>query len=279
MNQSASRITGFVPAYNAADTVGHAVSSLRNQSCTSLEVLVIDDASTDETPSIAEKAGARVVSMPVNSGRGAVRARGVELLEADFIVSLDAGNQVAPDFLENIMPLFDDPLVGAVVGHWWESPQGLLTQRWRARHLFRTDRQAARGKPCHLATHGCVLRRTAVLKTGNFNPTLRHTEDAVLGYSMKRLGFKILACPEAKVTPQRVDNLAQLAKRYWRWQAGAREPWSLARYWSRIRNSFLVMAPRDLRARDFPSLVLTLLMPHWIALYTLKRKLGRKSHP
>jgi cellulose synthase/poly-beta-1,6-N-acetylglucosamine synthase-like glycosyltransferase len=272
-----THLLGFVPAYNAAGSVRRAVASLRAQVPESLDVTVIDDASTDETVRIAREAGARVVSMPVNSGRGAVRARGIELLEADLIVSLDSGNQVPPDFVAKALPHFDDPMVGAVVGHWWEAVEGGLTQRWRARHLFRVDRQAGEGMDRHLSTHGCILRRSAVLATGNFDPSLRHTEDAVLGYLMQQKGFRVVGCPSARVEPQSVDGLPALVRRYWRWQAGSQERWSFNRYFGMIKNALLVMAPLDWRARDFPALALTLIMPHCIALYTLKRKWLRQS--
>jgi cellulose synthase/poly-beta-1,6-N-acetylglucosamine synthase-like glycosyltransferase len=270
-------VAGFIPAYNAASTIAAAVTSLRAQAPASLDILVIDDGSTDDTGRISCEAGARVVRMPTNSGRGAVRARGIELLDADLIVSLDSGNRVPPDFVARALPHFKDPLVGAVVGHWWEAAEGGLCRRWRARHLFRIDRQAGEGIERHLSTHGCILRRSAVLAAGNFNPKLRHTEDAVLGYLMQKKGFRIVGCPSAKVEPQTVDRFPALVRRYWRWHAGTRESWSFDRYFGMFRNSILVMAPLDWQARDFSALAITLLMPHCLALYTLKRKLFRQS--
>lgn len=278
MSQSLQQsIAGLVPAYNSGSTVGEAVESIRSQNGLPMEVLVVDDASSDNTKIAAETAGARVVSLPVNSGRGAVRAKGIELLKADFIVSVDSGNRISPDFVACAMPLFEDPQVVAVVGNWWEPETGILSQRWRARHLFKIGRQATHGKPCHLSTHGCILRRSAIIAAGNFDLTLRHSEDAQLGWILTSQGYRILACPESKVVPLRIDSIPQLMRRYWRWHAGIRERWSLKRYVHHIKNSVMIMTPLDWRARDFTSLMLTLALPHWIALYSLKRKLGWKS--
>lgn len=272
------KLAGFVPAYNAGATVAAAVASLRAQQPVPLDVLVIDDASVDGTFDAAEAAGARVVRMPANAGRGAVRARGVELLaEAEFIVSLDAGNRVPPDFVASAMPLFADPTVAAVVGAWSDSIAGAsMARRWRARHLFKQDRQPGAGEFRYLATHGCILRRSAVLGAGNFNPELRHTEDATLGWILQDQGWKILACPGARVEPLGEDGVPTLARRYWRWHAGARERWSVGRYLHGLRNAFFVMAPLDWRARDIPSLLFTLIIPHWEAWLTLSRRLTRK---
>lgn len=269
------RLAGFIPAYNAAATIGEAVRALRNQKLPiPIEALVIDDASADETPQKAREAGARVDIMPVNSGRGAVRNRGIELLaEADFIVSLDAGNRVPDDFVSQALPLFADPKVGAVVGHWWTPiPPRDFTSRWRARHLFRIGRQIPTGQECYLSTHGCILRREAVIDVGGFRPHLRHTEDALLGWLMRQKGWKILACAEARVEPLTKDSICSLARRYWRWHAGTRESITFRRYFNSIRNACVVMFPLDWQARDWCSCIFTLVLPHWIALYTLWRR-------
>lgn len=271
---AAPRIAGFIPARDARATIGEAVRCLRAQAPLPLEVLVVDDGSGDDTAALAVAAGARAVRQPSASGRGAARARGVELLETDFIVSLDSGNRVGPDFLARALPLFDDPRVGAVVGAWSDpAPAPRLARRWRARHLFKIGRQPPPGSERHLATHGCVLRRAAVLDAGNFDPALRHTEDAKLGWLMRQRGWRILAS-DAAVEPQRADGLAALARRYWRWHAGTRERWTLAGYLAQLRNSLLVMAPLDVRARDWPALLFTLCIPHWTALITLARRLS-----
>lgn len=275
MSLSTPRLAGFIPAYNAAATVGEAVNALRlQQLSTPLAVLVIDDASTDDTSAKARAAGAAVETMPVNSGRGAVRNRAIELLhEADFIVSLDAGNRVPEDFVANALPLLTDPTVGAVVGHWWTpAPPHDFTSRWRARHLFRIERQVSTGQPCYLSTHGCILRREAVISSGGFPPHLRHTEDAVLGWRMHQAGWKILSCADARVEPLTRDSISSLAQRYWRWHAGTRESMTFSRYINSIRNAGTVMLPLDWQARDWTAGIFTLGLPHWLALYTLWRR-------
>ncbi len=278
---SSPHIVGFVPAYNAAATVANAVHSLLAQSPEALEVLVIDDASTDGTADAATSAGARVERLKTNSGRGAVRALSMERLHADFIVSLDAGNRVGPDFVARALPCFADPKVAAVVGTWHDpgatacaSPN--LARRWRARHLFKIERQPKAGEARNLATHCCILRRAAVLDAGNFDPRLRHTEDAMLGWMLEQRGWRIITCSEAHVEPQTEDSLVALAERYWRWHTGTRERWSAGRYIDTIKNSLRVMAPLDLNARDFPALLFTLLIPHWITVLTLTRNLAGK---
>jgi Glycosyltransferases involved in cell wall biogenesis len=65
----AKRILAIVPALNEAENIGHVVKNLKTASPW-LDVLVIDDGSTDQTAEIARMQGAKVISLPVNLGIG-----------------------------------------------------------------------------------------------------------------------------------------------------------------------------------------------------------------
>jgi glycosyltransferase involved in cell wall biosynthesis len=86
-----------IPAYQAAPSVGHVV-----RGCLSLmpEVLVIDDGSDDATAEAARQAGAEVISLPVNRGKGnALRTAFGELFGRGFsaVVTVDADGQHLPE--------------------------------------------------------------------------------------------------------------------------------------------------------------------------------------
>src|SRR5690606_30190151 len=66
-----------IPAYQAGATVADAVRSARAQELAPREVLVVDDGSTDDTPAIAETAGARVIRQSVNQGAAVARNIGL----------------------------------------------------------------------------------------------------------------------------------------------------------------------------------------------------------
>jgi hypothetical protein len=89
-----------VPAFNEADSLPAVLAEIPVQvSGLPTHVLVVDDGSTDATPAVAQAAGARVVSHPVNSGQGAALQTGYlvgERLGVDIVVTLDADGQHDP---------------------------------------------------------------------------------------------------------------------------------------------------------------------------------------
>ncbi len=94
---------GLVPAYQAAQTVGDVVRGLRQYLP---RVLVVDDGSTDGTGEAARGAGAEVLRLPVNSGKGsAIRAGLVPLLAsgATHVAFVDADAQHDPEDLPGLL--------------------------------------------------------------------------------------------------------------------------------------------------------------------------------
>ena len=81
-----------LPAYNEADIVGDVVTSLR-ESFPDMEILVVDDCSSDETAEEAQLAGATVVSHKYNMGNGAAIKTGARHAGGDILVFMDADGQ------------------------------------------------------------------------------------------------------------------------------------------------------------------------------------------
>ena len=94
------KICVMIPAYNESESIATIIQRIQALKEYDIEVLVINDGSTDETASIAEKAGAIVVNHPKNRGLGKTFKTGlIAALEqdADFIINIDADGQYAPE--------------------------------------------------------------------------------------------------------------------------------------------------------------------------------------
>ncbi len=99
-----------MPAYNAAPYIAEAISSALAQTLSDIELLVIDDASTDETPMIAAEFAAadprvRVLRQKRNSGPSACRNRGMATAQGRWLAILDADDTLAPDRLARLVEL------------------------------------------------------------------------------------------------------------------------------------------------------------------------------
>lgn len=101
-----SRVSIIMPAYNAEKYITGSVKSVLGQSHRELELIVVDDGSTDGTAQLlggmaAEDERLRPVSVP-NGGPALARNRGLELVspDAEYIMFIDADDALAPDAVE-----------------------------------------------------------------------------------------------------------------------------------------------------------------------------------
>lgn len=104
-----------LPAKNESAAIGGVVSSLKALFPES-QVLVVDDGSTDDTATIAENAGAEVVSHPYSKGNGAAVKTGARVATGDIIVFMDADGQHDPQDVLRLLKRFHegyDMVVGA----------------------------------------------------------------------------------------------------------------------------------------------------------------------
>jgi len=95
------KATVLIPAFNEEKTVGEVVRAARGAG---FPVVVADDGSTDATARVAEEAGARVVRLPKNQGKGAAYAAGLKAIDTPYVILLDADLVgLKPEHLEALL--------------------------------------------------------------------------------------------------------------------------------------------------------------------------------
>lgn len=117
MNRKDKEIVALIPAYNEEGRVKNVITPALQSDLIS-RVVVIDDGSTDNTGSEASQAGAEVMSIRDNRGKGSAIHLAIEKIKADIYVLLDADLiGLTSKHIENlVLPLLKNPNLGMVLG-------------------------------------------------------------------------------------------------------------------------------------------------------------------
>ena len=109
-------VSVVIPCHNRAHFLGEAIASVRRQTYPRIEVVVVDDGSTDETAAVAAELGALCIRQE-NRGAAAARNRGLAESKGDYIVFLDADDRLLEAGIEaNVDALSKRPEVAFVAG-------------------------------------------------------------------------------------------------------------------------------------------------------------------
>jgi glycosyltransferase involved in cell wall biosynthesis len=209
-------ISVVIPVFNRAAMIAEALSSVRAQTRAPLETIVVDDASSDETAEVAERAGARVIRLPANRGTAGARNAGMRAAAGDAIAWLDSDDCWEPHHLATLAALLEENpgaaaagsavrLVGARSGIWKgripEGPPAIVI-----REAF-TDWLTP--------TTSTMVRRDALLAVGGFDESERYSEDFDLWLRLARR-FRFVASREATARVRWHDEqLSASRERQW----------------------------------------------------------------
>jgi glycosyltransferase involved in cell wall biosynthesis len=102
------RVSAIVPVYNGAATVGRAIESALDQKFEGLEVIVVDDGSTDSTAERLKRWGDKIrVVRQANSGPSSARNNGVRVAAGEYLAFLDADDEWMPGKLSKMISALD----------------------------------------------------------------------------------------------------------------------------------------------------------------------------
>jgi hypothetical protein len=207
MTGSPPVLSVIVPVYQGATTLDAALSALAANALPreSWELIVVDDASTDDSALIAARYADRVIRL-VGRPRGPAyaRNRGFEIARAGIIVFIDADVRVAPDALERFLDTFrNDDSVAAITGSYDRGPEAanLVTRYRNLLHQYLRLR-AAGDVDVFWAACGAI-RRSDFAAAGLFDEWhywRPQAEGVELGHRLRRMGRRILLEPTIVAT-------------------------------------------------------------------------------
>jgi cellulose synthase/poly-beta-1,6-N-acetylglucosamine synthase-like glycosyltransferase len=222
---SPADLTVIVPAYNEAETLVDTVRSLRRQTVSPDQILVVDDCSTDATAEVAESLGVAVLRPPENTGsKAGAQSFALDRVDTGLVMAVDADTTLAPDAIEKLFAAFADPEVAAASG--FVLPRRVRTIWERGRYVeymlafsFFKRIQDSYGKP--LIASGCFsVYRTAELRAAGGWSTRTMAEDMDLTWTMYRAGHRVRFIPDAVCYPIEPHDMGFLGKQLKRWSHG-----------------------------------------------------------
>lgn len=245
-------VTILVACYNEADNIVGTLGTIAGQGYPgSLEVLVLDDGSTDATVALAERAAAeftspstvmRVVSYPENAGKANVLNRGLALASHDHIATVDGDSWLHPGAIQKIVErrISDPPgtmaVAGAVVVR--NSRNTWLTrgQEWDYFHGIAAVKRMQSMYHGTLVAQGAfsLYDREALLEVGGWPDCVG--EDIVLSWALLDAGYRIGYAEDALLYTNVPETLVAFAQQRRRWSRGLMEAFT--------HHSGLLLKPR-----------------------------------
>jgi len=216
------RASIIIPLYNQAEYVAAAIYTALNQSHRPLEVIVVNDGSSDDSLAVAQRVLVdrfdlkRCVHLPTaaeisgvtlagiegddfsvrlinqaNKGLAGARTAGLLNSTGEAILPLDADDRIEPDYLARTMPiLMENPQVGIVATDWRMFGLESRIVRIPSEITLEHEMQANDIPVCSL------IRRAALLETGGWNPRLSVYEDWNMWIDILKRGWQVATLHE-----------------------------------------------------------------------------------
>ena len=180
-----SRISFIIPVRNDPERLARCLSSIERDSGT--DVLVADNGSTDDTPEVAKRAGATVLSLP-GLKVSELRNRAAGSSTGEFLGFVDADHEISPGWSAAAIQVLKDPTVAAT-GAMYTSPAHTWVQA-----MYGAIRGETREREdvSWLGSGNLVVRRTAFDNVGGFDASLEACEDVDLCQRLRLRGWRIV---------------------------------------------------------------------------------------
>jgi glycosyltransferase involved in cell wall biosynthesis len=214
------KISVLIPTYNRGQLLVETLCSALTQTWSDLEIIVIDDASTDDTYAVAcsvQDARLRVIRHAQNRGVSAALNTGIQAAQGELIAILEHDDIWLPEKLARQIPLFDNPEVGLVYcGVAMVAEEGEIgrTAPLKRGNIY----EELLFKSYITTSSSVVVRRACFEQAGLFDETLRGTQDYDMWIRIARY-YKVEFVPDVLVNfaayrHTRLNSPSRLAPTY-----------------------------------------------------------------
>jgi len=191
------KVSIIIPAYNQSHYLGEAIQSVLDQSYTELEIFVVDDGSTDDTPQVAQSFGDRRIHYLYQENRGlsAARNTGIRNSNGEYLSFLDSDDKFLPDKLAILVDeLESHPEICLAAGQAiLIDENGQSIGKPFDKPIPSDLRKLLIGNPLHVGS--VILRRDCQERVGYFDEGLRSYEDWDMWLRLAKAGFQMRWVP------------------------------------------------------------------------------------
>jgi len=188
-------VSVVIPCWNAERWVSRAIQSVIDQAYPNLEIIVIDDGSTDRTFEVIQSFGDRILYETIPNGGGcAARNRGLERSSAEFVLFLDADDYVEGPLIEGLASTAQRSELDLAVGVSESERDGTRVQRHA--HSIESSRDDLLGfwlTGRYVQTAALIWRSEFLRSIGGWNVRVRRSQDIELVMRSILSGAKIAA--------------------------------------------------------------------------------------
>jgi len=258
------KISIIIPVYNCEKKIGRTLQAALKAADTYrksggeesdryVEIILVDDGSTDNTKAEITKYPTVKYFSQKNAGPAAARNLGAQEARGEILFFTDADCLAHSDWLELIMPHFEKPGVAAVAGSYGiANPENRLSRSIYREIIYR-HMLLMPEFPSYFGSFNFAIYREVFQKVGGFNPAYRNAsgEDNDLSYKISSRGYKIYFAKDALVDhyhPQVLKDYLEQQYRhgYWRVQMYRDHPRMVKgdgyTFWKDIAETVLVLA-------------------------------------
>lgn len=227
------KVSLIIPAHNEAEVLPNTLQKIfsSNYPKKSLEVIVVDDGSSDETAKVARMFPVKLISNKTNLGKCESLNEGIENAANGIILTTDADTEFEKNTIENLVKHFSDERVGAVAGY-YKVPEDIFSNFSFKRlktflllkfqsleyltFLFARRRQAAFDAVMVVPGAIGAFRKDVLEKVGGFDKNML-VEDYEATVKIHKAGYKVVCEKDALAWTKPPMCLRELVKQRIRW--------------------------------------------------------------
>lgn len=252
MKKDKSLVSVIIAIYNEREDIGNCLKAIKAQSHPIIEIIVVDNGSTDNSIEVVKNYADKIVSEK-RKGITFAKNKGLRVAKGQFVATTDADCIPDKRWIEELVECFDDPAVASAGGanltpqnaSDFEKCIDFLLKRlgpaFRSNYVSDTKSitEIFHNPGCNV-----MYRKTILEDLEGFNEQLLTVEDEELDFRIRIRGYRILFTPFAKVYHNRKSNWKKFVKQVYRYAIGRAQFIKLhpkIAQWPRFIPSFIIL--------------------------------------